>query len=151
MFHSNLLINDLKIESNHKKKYVFDRIRKKKVMLTPEEWVRQSIINLLVSYLNYPEGLISIESLLKYNNLNKRSDILVKSRNGIDNYLLVECKSFKMRLNESHLSQVSVYNNVYSSKYIMITNGIDHFVISSSDKSGDINILNNIPDYEDYI
>lgn len=149
MFHSNLLNNDLKIESNHKKKYVFDRIRKKKVILTPEEWVRQSIINHLIINLNYPEGLISSESLLKYNNLNKRSDILVKSRNGIDNYLLIECKSFKMRLNESHLSQVSVYNNVYSSKYIMITNGIDHFVISSSDKSGDINILNNIPDYED--
>jgi len=149
MFHSNLLNNDLKIESNHKKKYVFDRIRKKKVVLTPEEWVRQSIINHLISNLKYPEGLISSESLLKYNNLNKRSDILVKSRNGIDNYLLIECKSFKMRLNESHLSQVSVYNNVYSSKYIMITNGIDHFVISSSDKSGDINILNNIPDYED--
>tara|TARA_B100000401_G_scaffold171947_1_gene115118 strand:+ start:1523 stop:1972 length:450 start_codon:yes stop_codon:yes gene_type:complete len=149
MFHSNLLNNDLKIESNHKKKYVFDRIRKKKVILTPEEWVRQSIINHLISNLKYPEGLISSESLLKYNNLNKRSDILVKSRNGIDNYLLIECKSFKMRLNESHLSQVSVYNNVYSSKYIMITNGIDHFVISSSDKSGDINILNNIPDYED--
>ena len=149
MFHSNLLNNDLKIESNHKKKYVFDRIRKKKVILTPEEWVRQSIINHLVSNLNYPEGLISSESLLKYNNINKRSDILVKSRNGIDNYLLVECKSFKMRLNESHLSQVSVYNNVYSSKYIMITNGIDHFVISISDKSGDINILNNIPGYYD--
>ena len=149
MFHSNLLNNDLRIESNHKKKYVFDRIRKKKVILTPEEWVRQSIINHLINNLNYPEGLISSESLLKYNNLNKRSDILVKSRNGVDNYLLIECKSFKMRLNESHLSQVSVYNNVYSSKYIMITNGIDHFVISSSDKSGDINILNNIPDYED--
>ena len=149
MFHSNLLNNDLKIESNHKKKYVYDRIRKKKVILTPEEWVRQSIINHLIINLNYPEGLISSESLLKYNNLNKRSDILVKSRNGIDNYLLIECKSFKMKLNESHLSQVSVYNNVYSSKYIMITNGIDHFVISSSDKSGDINILNNIPDYDD--
>ena len=149
MFHSNLLNNDLKIESNHKKKYVFDRIRKKKVVLTPEEWVRQSNINHLITYLNYPEGLISIESLLKYNNLNKRSDILVKSRNGIDNYLLIECKSFKMRLNESHLSQVSVYNNVYSSKYMMITNGIDHFVISGSDKSVDINILNYIPDYVD--
>lgn len=149
MFHSNLLNNDLKIESNHKKKYVFDRIRKKKVILTPEEWVRQSIINHLISNLKYPEGLISSESLLKYNNLNKRSDILVKSRNGIDNYLLIECKSFKMRLNESHLSQVSVYNNVYSSKYIMITNGIDHFVISGSDKSVDINILNYIPEYVD--
>ena len=136
MYHSNLLNNDLKIESNHKKKYVFDRIRKKKVILTPEEWVRQSIINHLIINLNYPEGLISSESLLKYNNLNKRSDILVKSRNGIDNYLLIECKSFKMKLNESHLSQVSVYNNVYSSKYVMITNGIDHFVISSGDKSG---------------
>ena len=124
-------------------------LEKKKVVLTPEEWVRQSIINHLITNLNYPEGLISIESLLKYNNLNKRSDILVKSRNGIDNYLLIECKSFKMRLNESHLSQVSVYNNVYSSKYMMITNGIDHFVISGSDKSVDINILNYIPDYVD--
>ncbi len=149
MFHSNLLNNSLKIVSNHTKKYVFDRVRKKKVILTPEEWVRQSIINHLISNLNYPESLISSETFLKYNNLNKRSDILVKSRNGVDNYLLVECKSFKMKLNESHLSQVSVYNKVYLSKYIMITNGIDHFVISSSDQLGEINILNNIPEYED--
>ncbi|RPG64199.1 MAG: type I restriction enzyme HsdR N-terminal domain-containing protein [Flammeovirgaceae bacterium TMED290] len=148
MFHSNLLKYNLKIELNNSKKYFFDKIRKKKVMLTPEEWVRQSIIMHLTSKLNYPEGLISLESLLKYNKLTKRSDILVKSRNGIENYLLVECKSFKIKLNESHLSQVSIYNNVYSSKYVMITNGIDHFVISIKDESGDIKVLDKIPEYE---
>tara|TARA_A100000164_G_scaffold381869_1_gene436063 strand:+ start:10730 stop:11179 length:450 start_codon:yes stop_codon:yes gene_type:complete len=148
MFHSNLLKHNLKIELNNSKKYFFDKIRKKKVMLTPEEWVRQSIIMHLTSKLNYPEGLISLESLLKYNKLTKRSDILVKSRNGIENYLLVECKSFKIKLNESHLSQVSIYNNVYSSKYVMITNGIDHFVISIKDESGDIKVLDKIPEYE---
>tara|TARA_B100000886_G_scaffold340109_1_gene307967 strand:- start:2755 stop:3204 length:450 start_codon:yes stop_codon:yes gene_type:complete len=148
MFHSNLLKYNLKIELNNSKKYFFDKIRKKKVILTPEEWVRQSIIKHLISKLNYPEGLISLESLLKYNKLTKRSDILVKSRNGIENYLLVECKSFKIKLNESHLSQVSIYNNVYSSKYVMITNGIDHFVISIKDESGDIKVLDKIPEYE---
>ena len=97
MFKSNLLNKNLRVELIDSKKFIFDQVRKKKVIMTPEEWVRQSIIFYLVKTLKYPLGLISVESSLKYNNINKRSDIIVKSRQGLNNYLLVECKSFKLK------------------------------------------------------
>ena len=149
MFRSNLLNKNLRIELIDSKKFIFDQVRKKKVIMTPEEWVRQSIIFYLVKTLNYPLGLISVESSLKYNNINKRSDIIVKSREGLSNYLLVECKSFKLKLTGKHLSQVAMYNKKYSSRYIMITNGISHIVFSVDKKSNKINTLDSIPNYKD--
>ena len=149
MFRSNLLNKSLKVQLLGSKKFIFDHVRKKNVTMTPEEWVRQSIIFYLVNTLNYPIGLISVESSLKYNGINKRSDIIVKSRNGLSNYLFVECKSFKLKLNHSHLSQVSVYNKKYSSRYMMITNGIDHLVLSVDEKSNRLNVLDEIPIFKD--
>ena len=146
MFRSNLLNKHLNIKLIESKKFIFDQVRKKKVIMTPEEWVRQSVIYYLVNSLNYPLGLISVESSLNYNGLKKRSDIIVKTRDGLNNYLLVECKSFKIKLNDTHLSQVSMYNKKYSSRYVMITNGIDHLVFSIKKK---LDILGDIPGYKD--
>ena len=146
MFRSNLLNKHLNIKLIESKKFIFDQVRKKKVIMTPEEWVRQSVIYYLVNSLNYPLGLISVESSLSYNGLKKRSDIIVKTRDGLNNYLLVECKSFKIKLNDTHLSQVSMYNKKYSSRYVMITNGIDHLVFSIKKK---LDILGDIPRYKD--
>tara|TARA_Y200000002_G_scaffold382200_1_gene398463 strand:- start:2167 stop:2613 length:447 start_codon:yes stop_codon:yes gene_type:complete len=146
MFRSNLLNKHLNIKLIESKKFIFDQVRKKKVIMTPEEWVRQSVIYYLVNSLNYPLGLISVESSLNYNGLKKRSDIIVKTRDGLNNYLLVECKSFKIKLNDTHLSQVSMYNKKYSSRYVMITNGIDHLVFSIKKK---LDILGDIPRYKD--
>ncbi len=146
MFSSNLLNKNLNIKLIESKKFIFDQVRKKKVIMTPEEWVRQSVIYYLVNSLNYPLGLISVESSLNYNSLKKRSDIIVKTRDGLNNYLLVECKSFKIKLNDTHLSQVSMYNKKYSSRYVMITNGIDHLVFSIKKK---LDILGDIPRYKD--
>tara|TARA_Y100000741_G_scaffold37214_1_gene26129 strand:+ start:1434 stop:1880 length:447 start_codon:yes stop_codon:yes gene_type:complete len=146
MFRSNLLNKHLNIKLIESKKFIFDQVRKKKVIMTPEEWVRQSVIYYLVNSLNYPLGLISVESSLNYNGLKKRSDIIVKTRDGVNNYLLVECKSFKIKLNDTHLSQVSMYNKKYSSRYVMITNGIDHLVFSIKKK---LDILGDIPRYKD--
>ena len=95
----------LRVELVETKKFIFDQVRKKKVIMTPEEWVRQSVIFYLINTLDYPLGLISVETSLKYNGINKRSDIIVKSRKGLSNYLLIECKSFKLKLNDAHLSQ----------------------------------------------
>jgi hypothetical protein len=149
MFRANLLNKHLRVELVESKKFIFDQVRKKKVIMTPEEWVRQSVIFYLINTLDYPLGLISIETSLKYNGINKRSDIIVKSRKGLSNYLLIECKSFKLKLNDAHLSQVSMYNKKYSSRYIMITNGIDHLVFSFDKKLDKINVLDVIPKYKD--
>ncbi|MFL5728166.1 MAG: type I restriction enzyme HsdR N-terminal domain-containing protein, partial [Cytophagaceae bacterium] len=73
---------DVKIQESNGKTEIFDALRKKYIVLTPEEWVRQHFVNLLIQHYNYPKSLISLESGLKYNELQKRSDIVVYDREG---------------------------------------------------------------------
>ena len=144
----NLPDQNLKVEEIDSKKYIFDFTRKKNLILTPEEWVRQNIVSHLVNDLNYPKGLIKTESSIKYNNLKKRSDIIVRDRSmGV--YLLVESKSYNLKINKNFFKQVSIYNRVYKSRYIMISNGIDHYVCEFFSKKKEYKFLKSIPVFID--
>ena len=134
------------ISSKDSKKYIFDIIRKNHFVLTPEEWVRQNLIHYLVFNLNYPKSLIKVESLLKYNNLKKRADILVYDNN-LSVRLLVECKSYKWKLTQSAFNQASVYNKIFKSKYLLVSNGIKHYCCKYDWDSGEILYLNYLPPY----
>ena len=81
MFKLNLPTFNFILSKKNSKKFIFDIIRKKHYVLTPEEWVRQNLIHYLVLNLNYPKSLIKVEAKLKYNNLTKRADILVYDNN----------------------------------------------------------------------
>ena len=144
----NLPDQNLKIEEINSKKYIFDFTRKKNLILTPEEWVRQNIVSYLTNDLNYPKGLIKTESSIKYNNLKKRSDIIVRDRK-MGFYLLVECKSYKLKINKDFFKQVSIYNKIYKSRYIMISNGIDHYVCGFFSKEKKYKFLKSIPVFTD--
>ena len=144
----NLPDQNLKVEEIDSKKYIFDFTRKKNLILTPEEWVRQNIVSHLVNDLNYPKGLIKTESSIKYNNLKKRSDIIVRDRS-MGFYLLVECKSYNLKINKNFFKQVSIYNNVYKSRYILISNGIDHYVCEFFSKKKEYKFLKSIPVFID--
>ena len=144
----NLPDQNLKVEEIDSKKYIFDFTRKKNLILTPEEWVRQNIVSYLVNDLNYPKGLIKTESSIKYNNLKKRSDIIVRDRS-MGFYLLVECKSYNLKINKNFFKQVSIYNKVYKSRYIMISNGIDHYVCEFFSKKKEYKFLKSIPVFID--
>lgn len=106
---------------------IWDIIRKQHVVLTPEEWVRQHFVHLLVESLQYPKGLFKIESSLNYDKKRKRSDIQVLDRDG-KVFLLVECKSPAMKLDEKTLKQVAEYNHSVQASYLSITNGLKHFI-----------------------
>jgi hypothetical protein len=106
---------------------IFCFVRKKWVSCTPEEWVRQHFLNLLIEHLSYPRGLIKLEHSIKYFKNDKRSDITVLDRN-TNVYLLVECKSYKEPLSQKVVTQLSQYNKVLESKYMAISNGLKHFV-----------------------
>tara|TARA_B100000678_G_scaffold123883_1_gene103601 strand:+ start:432 stop:878 length:447 start_codon:yes stop_codon:yes gene_type:complete len=144
----NLPDQNLKIEEINSKKYIFDFTRKKNLILTPEEWVRQNIVSYLANDLNYPKGLIKTESSIKYNNLKKRSDIIVRDRK-MGFYLLVECKSYKLKINKDFFKQVSIYNKIYKSRYIMISNGMDHYVCEFFLKEKKYKFLKSIPVFTD--
>lgn len=108
---------------------IFDCIRKKYFLLTPEEWVRQHIIQYLINHHNYSKGLIRVEGGLKYNTLIKRTDVLVYDHYGKP-YLLIECKSSDVKLNQKVIEQTALYNKKIQAPHIMITNGLQHYCCS---------------------
>lgn len=120
-------------------------VRRKYVSLTPEEWVRQHFLNLLIEHLGYPKGLIKIEHSIRYFKNSKRSDITILDRSGSP-YLLVECKSYDVLLNEGVAMQASEYNKVVKARYVAITNGLQHF--SWEMKDGKYVALTEFPGYQ---
>lgn len=126
--------------------WIFDIIRKKQIVLTPEEWVRQHIIHFFINELKYPKTLIKIESGLTYNQLQKRSDVVVFNREGKP-WLLMECKSPDIKLNQNTVMQAAVYNNDVKAKYIAVSNGMQHVCYEVKQNVSDIELLQAFPEY----
>lgn len=101
---------------------LFDRLRKKWVVLTPEEWVRQNFISYLTSSLAYPESLIAIEKEFRLGELKKRFDILVYDKHH-EPWMMVECKAMDIDLNDAVLEQLLRYHISLPVAYLVITNG----------------------------
>lgn len=106
--------------------YIFDVIRKRWLQLTPEEWVRQHMIHLLIDHLKYPRSLFKVESGHQYNRLQKRSDLIVYDQQGKP-FLLVECKAAEIKINQQTVTQATVYNQTIKAPYVAVTNGMDLF------------------------
>lgn len=106
------------------KPVIFDEVRRKFVALTPEEWVRQHFLHFLLAS-GYPRGLFSVESGLKYNRLQKRTDLLCYDRQALP-YLLIECKAPDIELDTQTFEQIAVYNKVIGAPHLCLTNGMRH-------------------------
>ncbi|HEY0743744.1 MAG TPA: type I restriction enzyme HsdR N-terminal domain-containing protein [Chryseosolibacter sp.] len=137
---------DCKLKKAEGKVWIFDVIRKKYIVLTPEEWVRQHFINYLIIEKKYPRALIRVEGGLNYNQLQKRSDIVVFDRQG-SAWMIVECKSPTLALSETTLQQVSAYNASLKAKFIAVTNGLVHYCASTDWASETTALLKDFPDY----
>ncbi len=146
MIKLNLPPYSFQIKNKENKLYIFDRIRKKNIVLTPEEWVRQNFVQFLIIEKNYPKSLIAIEKQLKVNSLTKRTDILVFDKNGLPN-IIVECKSFKVNLNQNTFDQIARYNLKLNAKYLIVTNGLQHFYCRMNHQKMKFEFLNDIPEY----
>ena len=129
---------------------VFDPLRRKEVELTPEEEVRQEIINALHSKMKIPFSLMASEYAFKYNGLLYRSDIVVFDRI-LKPLMLVECKAPSVKLKEKVIDQVIRYNFVLNVKYIMISNGKTTYLCRKGEKSGKYGPVDTIPSYEEMI
>ena len=126
---------------------IFDILRKKFVVLTPEEWVRQHFVNFLIHHYNYPKSLIRLESGLKYNQLQKRSDIQVFDREG-NIFLIVECKSAEVKISQNTFEQVARYNFSLKARHIAVTNGLHHFCCSVDHEKSCYNFMEDLPAFE---
>ncbi len=115
---------EFKLKKIDNKTFIFDSFRKKYFLLTPEEWVRQHVLNFLVKK-KIPLTHIAVEKKITINNLNKRFDVVVYNNIG-HVIMLIECKSPSVKLTQNVFDQISIYNMNLKSKYCMVTNGLDH-------------------------
>jgi hypothetical protein len=126
---------------------IFDALRKRHVVLTPEEWVRQHFIQYLISHLKYPRSLIKVEGGLIFNSLHKRSDIVVFDRTG-NPWMIVECKAPDLKLSERTLLQASTYNHTLKAKYVVVTNGMSHICCETNWTDSSAVVMRSIPPFE---
>ncbi len=141
----NLPAIDVRVKKIGDRPYIFDEIRKKYVVLTPEEWVRQHFIGLLIRRYGYPRSLFAVESGLYYHKLSKRSDIMVLSREG-NPFLLVECKAPGIRLSAAVFGQIARYNFTLRPAFLAVTNGMTHYCFRATPE-GEIEYLDDFPAY----
>lgn len=143
----NLPSFDLRTRENQgKKPEIFDPVRKKFVRLTPEEWVRQHLLNYLIEYRHFPPGLLGVEVLLNYNTLRKRSDIVAYDRDGRP-LLVAECKAPSVMLTPEVFYQIAMYNRALTGKYLVVSNGVNHYSCRLSADETSWTYLREIPDY----
>jgi hypothetical protein len=145
MFKLNLPDFNFTLRKEEGKVWIFDIIRKKYIVLTPEEWVRQHFIHFLINELNYPKSLFRIEGSLTYNKLQKRSDIVIHDREGKP-WMLVECKAPNIKLTQKAFNQVSVYNMTIGARYVAVTNGMVQYCFDHSGQ-GEANQLASFPEF----
>lgn len=110
---------------------VFDNLRKRWLVLTPEEWVRQHVLNFLTVHKSISPGLISIEKEIELNGTKRRYDIVVYN-SSLKPWLVVECKAPFIELSQDVLDQALRYNLVLNAELIMITNGINDYTVNQT-------------------
>lgn len=135
-----------RFKNNENKVAVFDEIRKKFVILTPEEWVRQNVVRFLLEEKKYSKSYINVEKLIKINDLNKRYDIVVFQPNG-EIFLLIECKAPEVQITQQTFDQIARYNLVLNAQYLMVTNGLNHYFCQMDFENEKYNFLEELPDY----
>jgi len=125
---------------------VFDAVRKKYLILTPEEWVRQHFIHYLNKEKNYPFGLMGVEKMVKYNSLKTRADIVLYTADGKPN-VIVECKAPNVEITQDAFNQIAKYNYKLRVKYLVVTNGLQHFCCEMDYENNKLTFLEEIPEY----
>jgi hypothetical protein len=142
----NLPSYSFKLKSKENKTLIFDKFRKKYVVLTPEEWVRQHVAYYLLEEKKYPISLIAIEKQLIINNLTKRSDILVFNQTGTPE-IMVECKAPSIKISQETFDQIARYNLKIKANYLFVTNGLTHFYCQMDFENETYIFLKELPNF----
>jgi hypothetical protein len=143
----NLPAINFKTRKNQGQTEIFDLVRKKYVLLTPEEWVRQNFIHYLIKQKGFPQSLIAVEHSLSVNKMKKRADITVFGTKG-QPLLIVECKASTVKISQKVFDQVARYNMALKVKYLVATNGLEHYACQIDFEENSYIFLEEIPDFD---
>jgi len=135
-----------RFKSSENKISIFDEIRKKFVALTPEEWVRQHVVQFLLLEKHYPKSWINVEKELKLHQTTKRYDVVVYKPDG-SIFLVVECKAPSVAIKQATFDQIARYNLSLQATYLMVTNGLNHYYCQLDYEAEKYHFLNELPDY----
>ena len=146
----NLPFYPLKLRKTNGKLEILDIFRKKYVVMTPEEEVRQRFIQYMIHDKGFPAGLLAVEYSLKVNQLKKRADIVAFSKTGHP-LLIVECKAPAVKITQDVFDQIARYNLDLKVDYLIVTNGLEHFACQLDFNANTYRFLEDIPDYLDVL
>lgn len=139
---------NIKVENNTQT--IFDIIRKKNVILTPEEWVRQHIIHYLIYDYKFPKTLISVEKQLLLNDLQKRTDIVLFDQQAKPK-LIIECKAPEIKLSQDVFDQIARYNLILQVPYLWVTNGSTHYICKIDHQFRSWEFMEALPDMRELV
>lgn len=130
------------------KHQILDPIRKIYAALTPEEWVRQNFIHYLVNDRLIPPGLIAVEKHIRVNRLSRRCDLVVYTKTGKP-AMVIECKAPGIKISQETLNQAIRYNLTLNIRYLVLTNGLNHFCFAMDYTSQACLKMDHIPDHQE--
>ena len=136
-----------RFKNSENKVSIFDEIRKKFIILTPEEWVRQHVIRFLLEEKKYPKSLINVEKVLHVNGLRKRYDIVVFNPNG-SIFILIECKAPEVKISQTTFDQIAQYNMTLEAEFLMVSNGLKHYFCLMDFENEKYEFLKELPTYK---
>ena len=147
-FQLNLPSADLRVTIKDDKELIFDSLRRKYVVLTPEEWVRQNFVSFLINHKGYLAGLMNNEVSLVQNGIKRRCDTLVSDKYG-NPIVIVEYKAPNVEITQKVFDQIVRYNYVFRAKYLIVSNGLNHYCCCINYDEGNYSFLKEIPSYAD--
>lgn len=136
-----------RFKNSENKVAIFDAIRKKFIALTPEEWVRQHVVQFLLEEKKYPKSLINVEKVLKVNGLRKRYDVVVFNSDG-SIFILIECKAPEIKIAQATFDQIARYNMTMKAQFLMVTNGLNHYFCQMDFENEKYQFLAELPIYQ---
>lgn len=143
----NFQLYNFRFKNNENKVSIFDEIRKKFIILTPEEWVRQHVVQFLLEEKKYPKSLINVEKVLKINGLRKRYDVVVFNSDG-SIFILIECKAPEIKITQATFDQIARYNMTMNAQFLMVTNGLNHYFCQMDFENEKYQFLAELPIYQ---
>ncbi|WP_029033573.1 type I restriction enzyme HsdR N-terminal domain-containing protein [Salinimicrobium terrae] len=135
-----------RFKNSENKVAVFDELRKKFVLLTPEEWVRQHVVHFLIQEKKFPKSLLNVEKQLKIHDLIKRYDVIAYRPDG-STHLVVECKAASVPITQETFDQIARYNLALKATYLMVTNGLQHYFCQLDYAAEKYHFLTDLPEW----
>ena len=143
--HLNFPDFSFKVREQGQSKQIFDSVRRRFVALTPEEWVRQNLIQFMVEVYRYPLSLMAVEKIVKVNGLSQRADVVVYDRTGFP-WLIAECKAPSVMISQDTFLQAARYNFSLNVSFLLLTNGHEHFCLKRGENQ--FEFMESLPNFE---